>query len=92
LGVGHWTLGAESCVEKGGPGTDTFDKMGAIESWVATGHAPETINAWNRTDGTVDRMRPLCQYPKAAKWKGTGSTDVAANFSCVADSASRGTK
>ena len=29
----------------GGPGTDTFDKMAAIEQWVATGKAPETISA-----------------------------------------------
>jgi feruloyl esterase len=77
---------------QGGPGTDTFDKMGAIESWVATGKAPETIDASHRTDGKVDRTRPLCQYPKVAKWKGTGSSDDAANFSCAADSASRGTK
>jgi feruloyl esterase len=66
--------------------------MRAIESWVATGHAPETINASHRTDGRVDHTRPLCQYPKVAKWKGTGRTDDAPNFSCVADSASRGTK
>ena len=44
------------------------------------------------TDGKVDRTRPLCAFPKVAKWNGTGSTDDAANFSCVADSASKGTK
>ena len=77
---------------QGGPGTDTFDKMGAIESWVATGKAPETITASHLTNGKADRTRPLCQFPKVAKWKGTGSTDDAANFSCVAESASRSTK
>jgi feruloyl esterase len=68
----------------GGPGTDTFDKMAAIEQWVATGKAPETISASHATAGTVDRTRPLCPYGKVAKWKGSGSTDDAANFTCVA--------
>jgi feruloyl esterase len=29
------------------------------------------------------RTRPLCPYPKTAKWTGVGSTDDAANFVCV---------
>ena len=70
---------------QGGPGTDTFDKMAAIEQWVATGTAPDQIVASHLTAGKVDRTRPLCPYGKMAKWKGTGSSDDAANFSCVAD-------
>jgi feruloyl esterase len=76
----------------GGPGTDAFDKIAAIESWVATGKAPESIAAAPRTTGVVDRTRPLCQYPKVARWRGTGSTDDAANFSCVADTAARSSR
>jgi len=72
---------------QGGPGTDTFDKMGAIESWVATGKAPAQIIASHRTNGQVDRTRPLCPFGQVAKWKGTGSTDDAANFACVAETA-----
>jgi feruloyl esterase len=30
------------------------------------------------------RTRPLCPYPQVARWKGSGSTDVAENFACVA--------
>jgi feruloyl esterase len=75
----------------GGPGTDTFDKMAAIESWVATGKAPESIAAAHRSGG-VARTRPLCQYPKVAKWRGSGSTDEAANFSCVLESSSPSTR
>jgi feruloyl esterase len=71
----------------GGPGTDTFDKMGAIESFVATGKAPAQIVASHKTKDVVDRTRPLCPYGQVAKWKGTGSTDDAANFSCVANPA-----
>jgi feruloyl esterase len=35
-------------------------------------------------DGKVDRTRPLCPYPQTAQYKGTGSTDEAANFVCKA--------
>jgi hypothetical protein len=30
------------------------------------------------------RTRPLCPYPQVAKYKGSGSTDDAANFACSA--------
>jgi feruloyl esterase len=69
---------------QGGPGTDTFSKMTAIERWVSTGHAPESITASHMTYGTTDRTRPICPYGKVAKWKGTGSTDEASNFICAA--------
>ena len=78
---------------QGGPGTDTFDKMAAITQWVEQGKAPERIVASHLTNGKVDRTRPLCTFPKVAKWNGSGSTDDEASFSCVADSGgARGTK
>jgi feruloyl esterase len=77
---------------QGGPGTDTFNKMEAIEQWVATGKAPDQIVASHLTSGKVDRTRPLCPYGKIARWSGTGSTDEAANFSCVAEAVDRGTR
>ncbi len=67
----------------GGAGADTFDKMGAIEQWVATGSAPKQIVASHLTAGKVDKTRPLCQFPQVAKYKGMGSTDEAANFICA---------
>jgi hypothetical protein len=33
----------------------------------------------------VDRTRPLCPYPQTAHYKGSGSTDDAANFVCAAE-------
>jgi Tannase and feruloyl esterase len=67
----------------GGEGPNDFDKMTAIQQWVEQGKAPETMIA-SHTDrsGTVDRTRPLCRYPRVARYKGTGSTDEAANFTC----------
>lgn len=69
---------------QGGAGTDTFDKMGVIERWVASGGAPTQIVASHLTAGKVDRTRPLCPFPQVAKYKGTGNTDEAANFICQA--------
>jgi feruloyl esterase len=69
---------------QGGPGTDTFDKVAALEQWIQTGTAPNPIVASHLTRGTVDRTRPLCAYGQVAKWDGKGSTDEAASFACVA--------
>jgi feruloyl esterase len=68
---------------QGGAGTDTFDKVAAIEQWVDVGSAPGQIMASHRTAGKVDRTRPLCPYPQVARYRGTGSTDDAANFACL---------
>jgi feruloyl esterase len=74
--------GVAHCV--GGPGTDTFDKVGAMESWIATGTAPARIEASHLTNGVVDRTRPLCPFGQVARWDGGGRTDAASSFSCVA--------
>jgi feruloyl esterase len=68
----------------GGPGPNTFDALGALDRWVEQGKAPESIVAAHLTNGVTDRTRPLCPYPQVAKWKGSGSTDDAANFVCAA--------
>jgi len=67
---------------QGGPGTDVFDKVGAVDQWVETGKKPQSIEAAHLTAGSVDRTRPLCAYPTTARYKGTGSTDEAKNFRC----------
>jgi feruloyl esterase len=68
---------------RGGEGTDTFDMLGALEQWREQGKAPAQIAAARMNqDGTVARTRPLCPYPQEAVYKGSGSTDEAANFTC----------
>jgi feruloyl esterase len=66
----------------GGEGPNVFDPLDALEQWVENGHAPDIITASHRTDGKVDRTRPLCPYPQVAKYRGTGSIDEAVNFTC----------
>ena len=73
-GVGH-------CA--GGIGPAPTGMVDALLAWVEDGKAPETLTAVRRDQaGTITRSRPLCQYPLVAKYKGSGSTDDAANFSC----------
>jgi feruloyl esterase len=69
----------------GGPGPNQFDHLTALEQWVEKGVAPDKLIATHSTNGKVDRTRPLCLYPQVARWKGTGSSDDAANFACVAE-------
>ena len=66
----------------GGAGTSTFDALTPLVQWVEKGTAPDTIAASRLVDGKPVRTRSLCPYPKTAIYKGSGSTDDAANFSC----------
>lgn len=68
----------------GGEGPNKFDKVKPMEAWVEKGAPPEKIIASHATAGKVDRTRPLCPYPQVAKYKGSGSIDDAASFSCAA--------
>jgi feruloyl esterase len=66
----------------GGPGTDTFDLLGAMRRWIERGQAPADVTASRVEHGKVVRTRPLCPYPQVATYKGSGSTDEANNFVC----------
>ena len=69
-----------------------FVPLAVLDAWVTSGKAPERISATHVTEGKTDRTRPLCVFPKVAKWNGTGSTDDATNFSCSADTAVKSTR
>jgi feruloyl esterase len=64
----------------GGPGINGFDQIGTLEKWVEKGIAPETIVG----TGAQGMTRPLCQYPQAAEYKGTGDLKDGNNWSCKA--------
>ena len=49
---------------------------------MSSGTAPDCIVASRGEGNATVRTRPLCAYPKKAVYKGSGSTDDAANFSC----------
>jgi feruloyl esterase len=69
----------------GGAGPAPANPIDALLAWVEDGKAPDTIPATRRDQsGAVTRARPLCAYPLVAKYRGSGSTDQAANFACSA--------
>jgi feruloyl esterase len=78
----------------GGPSTDQFDMLGPLVAWVEQGGAragaghgarrgqcrrrePRRARGWS-----PKRSRPLCVYPKVARYKGSGDIESAASFSC----------
>ena len=79
----------------GGPATDQFDALTPLVRWVENGQAPDVLLASARGAGTAGgvnpdvpaawspaRTRPLCAYPKVAKYNGTGDIEQASNFTC----------
>lgn len=79
----------------GGPATDQFDMLKPLVAWVERGEAPEQVAANVRGTGNPGganadvpagwsplRSRPLCAYPKVARYLGSGSVELAENFSC----------
>lgn len=69
---------------EGGDGPNQFDKLDLISAWVERGQAPDRIVAAHyNSAGHIDRTRPICAFPKLAKWDGVGSSDDAASFACA---------
>jgi feruloyl esterase len=62
--------------------------LAALVRWVEDGVAPDRLVATKYQDDDaakpVIRTRPLCVYPKVARWTGKGSSDDAKNFICTA--------
>jgi feruloyl esterase len=73
----------------GGDGASTFDMVAALDAWVAGGKPPERIPASRVRGGKADRTRPLCAYPRYARYSGAGSLDDASSFSCEVPAPSR---
>jgi len=78
-----------------GPATDQFDMLTPLVNWVEKGQAPDSVVASARGPGnaaganasvpagwSATRTRPLCAYPKVARYKGSGDIESADNFSC----------
>lgn len=73
----------------GGAATDQFDLLTPLVQWVEYGNAPQDVTAtvnpsnldlpltWSR-----QRTRPLCPYPKVARYKGSGDPEKAESFTC----------
>ena len=60
----------------------TWDSLTALEQWVEHGVAPANQVTVD-TVGVPGRSRPLCDYPKWARYNGAGDINAAASFTCV---------
>jgi feruloyl esterase len=77
----------------GGPSTDQFDMLTPLVAWVEQGKAPDSVVATARDASNVvpntdvpagwgaGRTRPLCAYPKVARYQG-GDVNAASSFVC----------
>jgi feruloyl esterase len=82
--------GMDHCGVLSGPGVDQtgFDPLPALEKWVEEGVPPESI-VMTKTDddGKTEWTRPVCVYPKVAKYKQSGNLKDAASWTCAGPSA-----
>ena len=61
------------------------DVFAALEAWVEKGTAPQQLIGEGVVAGDPNRRmtRPICQYPKVARSKGSGDINDAASFTCA---------
>ena len=60
------------------------DVVAALDAWVVRKRAPNMLIAAHLdANKKPDRTRPLCVFPREARYKGTGDTNDAANFTCA---------
>lgn len=65
------------------PLINSGDLFSALVNWVERGKAPEFILAGNgATPAASTVTRPICKYPDAMVYNGSGSTDDASSFHC----------
>jgi hypothetical protein len=84
----------------GGPATDQFDLVTPLVNWVENGTPPGPINATGLNftpatyqvpfvSGPATRTRPLCPYPRQARFTGNvslvGGVPIASNLADLAD-------
>ena len=73
--------GAQHC--GGGPSTSNIDPFGAVVDWVEKGQAPaKLIGTAPSSTPWPGRTRPLCPFPQAARYSGSGSIEVESSFTC----------
>ncbi|WP_233809808.1 tannase/feruloyl esterase family alpha/beta hydrolase [Paraburkholderia sp. HP33-1] len=77
----------------GGPAADQFDMLTPMVAWVEQGQAPDRVIATARdatnaipnsevpSDWGAGRTRPLCPYPKVARYT-SGDVNSASSFTC----------
>lgn len=90
-GMGHCGggPGPNDFGQAGGDGDAEHDLVVALEKWVEEGVPPTQVIAtkFNSDDKAkgVAMTRPVCLFPKVAKYKGSGPVTEAGNFRCAVE-------
>ncbi len=84
-GPGATAFGQLGIPTAAGPKFGVFD---SLENWVEKGSPDPSVIATKYSTGKDGAMktvftRPLCAWPKVARYSGTGDPNDAANFACV---------
>lgn len=75
----------------GGHGPGSVDYLAALDKWMASGRAPNQLvadkpeNPFRAMGGLPTKSllsRPICAWPKIAKYKGSGPVTEASSFTC----------
>jgi len=77
--------GAQHCASAAGPAPAApAQPIGSLVNWVEHGKAPTAIlgTTTDPATGVVTDSRPICLYPKFARYTGHGSTTQARNYVC----------
>jgi hypothetical protein len=64
----------------GGSGPQPVGLLDAVVNWVEKEIPPDSLTA-----AKPGMTRPLCLFPKAARWNGFGDPNVASSFECAGD-------
>ncbi|HMF93342.1 MAG TPA: tannase/feruloyl esterase family alpha/beta hydrolase [Vicinamibacterales bacterium] len=61
------------------------DILAALDRWVEHGIAPRQLIASHFTNGVADKTRPVCAYPRIARFSGRGDPNLPGSWACVND-------
>ena len=67
------------------PGDPARDMLWSLIDWVEKGRAPARIEAARVADDKLTFTRPLCAFPRRARYDGKGDPKSAASFVCVTE-------
>jgi Tannase and feruloyl esterase len=75
--------GAQHCASAAGPAP--AQPLTALVGWVQDGIAPTSLlgTTVDPATGVVTDSRPVCEYPRFARYTGHGSTTVASSYTCA---------
>jgi Tannase and feruloyl esterase len=90
-GVGPHAFGTRGALSPATLNDPERDVFAALERWVEEGNAPERFICTGPapSDPAHTMTRPICLYPRVARYNGSGDVNDAASFTCSVPDAVR---